>query len=136
MYLTFQEWESMGFSTSLTETEFNQLLPFAEITIDNVTRYYYKFHDLNSDEKEFRKISFKRAVALLILYMFNTGIKTSSDFETLNAFSSISIGRTSVSKGSKNSTAQNNSNESFPPQEVYDCLALTGLLYRGVRYDR
>lgn len=129
-YLTFDEWESYSF-VELTEEQFDKLEPFAELALDSETRNFYQFNDLESD-LPIRRDQFKKAMVLMILYMNQTGFMTASQAAASNV-SSISIGRTSISKGgsSGGSTA-----DSFPPGEVLDLLSFAGLRYRGVCYDR
>lgn len=123
-YLTFKEWKEFGFA-DLEEKEFERLEKKAAIALDNETRYFYLKHNLDSDSA-IRRLAFKRAMALTIEQMFNTGITSLAD---KLALSSISLGRTSISV-SKDSLAK----FSLVPVEAIHLLSSVGLLYKGVPY--
>lgn len=130
-YLTYEEWTALKFA-DLTEDQFNSLEPFAELALDTETRFFYQSTDLATD-LPIRANQFKKAMALMILYMNQTGFTTASQAASAANVSSLSIGRTSLSRsGTTNTTSA----DSFPPGEVLGLLGAVGLRYRGVLYDR
>lgn len=122
-YLTYEEYKEFGFS-EIDETEFNQLLPRASDVLDSVTRYFYKQNELDKDI-EFRKVQFKKALAIQIEYFHDIGATTSHG---INNPLSVQIGRTQVSQGVANQQKSNN----VVSEDVYMYLQGTGLLYRGI----
>ena len=126
-YLTYQEYIDFGFS-EIDEQEFNRLLPKASDAVDSVTRSFYKFNDMESDVP-FRREQFKKAVAAQIQYFHDMGGTSTHE---LNEPGTVTIGRTTVSQGGRNSTSQNESKNKLVSDDVYMYLRYTGLLYRGV----
>jgi len=126
-YLTFQEYKTFGF-TELTETEFDSLINRAGDAVDSVTRHFYKFNDIN-DDVEFRRELFKKAVGAQVEYFHDMGATSSHG---LSEPSTIQIGRTSVSKGSRNASGQNEQQNKLVSDDVYMYLKGTGLLYKGI----
>lgn len=124
-YLTYEEYNQLGFA-DMEEAEFNKLLPKASDVVDGVTRHFYKFNDLESDA-QFRKEQFKKAVAAQIEYFYEMGAANSHG---LNEPSTVTIGRTTLTAGSRNSqTAPQND---LVSKDVYLYLNYTGLLYKGL----
>lgn len=126
-YLTFLEYKTFNF-TELTETEFDSLINRASDAVDSVTRHFYKFNDIN-DDVEFRREQFKRAVGAQVEYFHDMGAMSSHG---LSEPSTIQIGRTSESKGSRNSSGQNEPQNKLVSDDVYMHLKGTGLLYKGI----
>lgn len=129
MYITQQEYESLGFGTA--PQAFDEYLRVASNMIDYHTRYFYLSHDLTEDNTQ-RAELFKKAVASQVKYFDELG--TSSQVELESQPSQITIGRTSVSTGSNrsNSNTDNTMNTVKLSDESYRYLAHTGLLYRGL----
>src|SRR5690625_2219091 len=125
-YLTYEEYKEFGFA-ELEETEFNKLIKKASDVLNYITRDFYVFQDLETDN-EYRKIKFKKAVAAQIEYFYDMGATSSHN---LNEPGTVTIGRTTVSKGARNST-QIEQKESIVSDDVYMYLSGTGLLYRGI----
>ncbi|MEK0285921.1 hypothetical protein [Caldifermentibacillus hisashii] len=124
-YLTYEEYNQLGFA-DMEEAEFNKLLPKASDVLDSVTRFFYCENDLESDVP-IRKEQFKKAVAAQVEYFHETGATTSYG---MNEPSTVTIGRTTLSEGSRNSqTAPRND---LISEDVYFYLRDTGLLYRGL----
>lgn len=126
-YLTYEEYNKLGF-TEVEETEFNKLIEKAGDAVDSVTRHFYKFNDIE-DDVPFRREQFKKAVACQIEYFHDMGATSSHG---LNEPSTVQIGRTSMSKGSRNSSGQNEQQNKLVSDDVYMYLSGTGLLYRGI----
>lgn len=125
-YLTYDEYKGFGF-TEIDQAEFDKLLPKASDAIDSISRYFYKFHDLETDIP-LRKELFKKAVAAQIEYFHETGSTTSYG---MNEPSNVTIGRTYMSSGSRNS--QESPQNDLISKEVVLYLKDTGLLYKGIR---
>lgn len=135
-YLTYGEFKGLT-SSDLFESEFNRLLPLASMKLDYITQDFYSFVNLETDEVAFRKKKFKLAVALQIQNMAKTGIETADDAENKPIAKSQNIGGTSVSEtyANRNSNISDRYDLSIP-KDVEECLASTGLLYKGVGYVR
>lgn len=125
LYLTYEEYNDLGF-TEVEEIEFDKLVNRAGDAIDSVTRNFYAFNDLEDDAK-FRRDQFKKAVAAQVEYFYDMGATNSHG---LNEPSTVSIGRTSMSTGSKSS--QTTPQNSLISNDIFMYLKDTGLLYRGI----
>src|SRR5690554_1128999 len=129
-YLTYQEYIDLGFP-EIEETEFNKLLPKASDVIDSVTRFFYRFNDIEQDVP-FRREQFKKAIAAQIQYFHDMGGTSSHE---LNEAQTVTIGRTTVS-----STRRNSSNETKKSSIISDdalmYLRNAGFLYSGVGVKR
>lgn len=125
-YLTYNEYINLGF-TEIEEQEFNRLIKKASSVLDSVTRFFYQTNDINNDI-EFRASQFKKALAAQIEFFHEVGATTT---EGINDPGSVSIGRTSISTGSK-SSKQEGSKKSIISDDVYLFLQGTGLLYKGI----
>ena len=127
MYITQQEYESLGFGTA--PQAFDEYLRVASNVIDYHTRYFYLSHDLTEDNTQ-RAELFKKAVASQVKYFDELG--TASQVELESQPSQITIGRTSISSNRSNSNTNNTMNTVKLSDEAYRYLAHTGLLYRGL----
>src|SRR5699024_11027885 len=125
-YLTYEEYNELGF-TEIESQVFDRLLKRASDAIDSVTRHFYRFNSLE-DDVSFRSEQFKKAVAAQIEYFHNMGATNSHG---LNEPGTVTIGRTTVSKGTRNSS-QHEQQNSIVSDDVYMHLEGTGLLYRGI----
>jgi len=125
-YLTRVEYTDMGF-TVLEITEFDGLIRRASDVIDNVTRHFYVTNSLEKDVS-IRREQFKKAVAAQVEYFHETGATSSFG---MNEPSSVTIGRTAMSSGGKNSTGQA-MKQSTLSSDAADYLNSVGLLYRGL----
>lgn len=124
-YLTYQEYHEFGFA-EMEKEEFDRLLKRASDALDGVTRNFYRFNDLETDIP-FRKEQFKKALAAQIEYFYEMG---ASNTHGLNEPSTVTIGRTTMAEGSRNSqTAPRND---LISKDVYFYLKYTGLLYTGI----
>lgn len=126
-YLTYEKYIDLGFE-EMEQSEFEKLLKRASGVLDSITRYFYRHNDLESDV-EFRKEQFKKAVAAQIKYFYDMGGTSSHE---LNEPGHVQIGRTSVSKGGRNSSGQDDQKNNLISEDVYMHLSGTGLLYRGI----
>ncbi len=126
-YLTYEEYENLGF-TEVEESEFDKLIRKASDVVDGVTRYFYAHNNIDDDVK-FRREQFKKAVAAQVEYFHEIGATTSYG---LNEPTTVQIGRTSMSSGSRGSQSAQAPKNDIVSSEVYMYLAPTGLLYRGV----
>ena len=123
-YITYDDYKYSGL-TELSETEFNQLLPKAEIVLDGKTNYFYKNNVLSSDNPQ-RKQAFITSLCLIIEQMSQTGITSEIDVLSLQ---SLSIGSTALS-------FKNGAQFSIIPSEAVRLLGSVGLTYAGVNYIR
>lgn len=128
-YLTFEEYKKIGYE-DLTDEEFSSLITKASDFIDIQTRDFYRKNDLEADI-EYRKNKFKKAVALQVEYMYQSG---STSTHEVNTPQSWSIGRTSVSEASRYSNTGKNETPSIICDDAIAILSGTGLLYRGVSH--
>jgi hypothetical protein len=124
-YLNYEEYKNLGF-TDIEETEFERLLKRASDVIDGITRHFYRFNDIEKDVP-FRREQIKKAIAAQIEYFYEMG---ATNTHGLQEPSTVTIGRTTLSEGSRNSqTAPRND---LISEDVYFYLRDTGLLYRGL----
>ncbi|MHC9533145.1 hypothetical protein ACVPPR_07275 [Dellaglioa sp. L3N] len=131
MYLTYAEYTELGYK-NVNENEYDQFEMIAEDTLDFETSAFYKRNDLEKDSFTFRRNQFKRAMAIQINYMNESGF---TSVEMLNStLSSMSIGRTSLSKGGSSSNGSDGSKTSLITSDAKNVLYHTGLLYKGVGY--
>lgn len=128
-YLTQNEYNGFGFRQIEDPSVFQQLLIKASNVLNNVTRHFYIFNDLDTDHK-FRKMSFKKAVACQIDFFVETGHVTTEGLNS--APQSQTIGRTVISKASSFNPSGANEKKSILCEDVYLYLEGTGLLSRGV----
>lgn len=126
-YLTYEEYKNLGFS-EIKETEFDKLIKKAGDAVDSITRYFYKFNDID-DDVSFRREQFKKAVACQVEYFHDMGATTSQGMKEPGT---VTIGRTTVSKGSRNASGQDEQRQSVVSEDVYMYLRGTGLLYKGI----
>lgn len=126
-YLTYEEYAKLGYE-DMSANEFDQLIGKASDFIDSQTRNFYQFKKLEEDIP-FRRDKFKKAVALQVEYMYQTGATSSYDVNTPQTWS---IGRTSVSEASRYSNTGRNEAPSIVSDDALLALSGTGLLYRGL----
>ncbi|MBM4762711.1 hypothetical protein [Bacillus sp. B15-48] len=125
-YLTYEEYYDLGFTQIEDLNEFDQLLKRASDAVDSVTRYFYRYNDIEKDVS-FRRDQFKRAVAAQIEYFYEMGATSTHG---MNEPSTVQIGRTQMSAGSRNSQTAPQNN--LVSKDVYFYLKDTGLLYTGL----
>ena len=126
-YLTFKEYNDMGFSRVPDEDAFNKVEPYAEILFDVQTKNFYRIHDLENDVPERAKL-FKRALALQVEFSHDVGVATPYEVAQNNV-THFSVGRTSVDSGDIRTATRGNTGLY---SVAYSLLVRTGLLYRGV----
>lgn len=122
-YLTYNEYISFGF-TEIDETEFEKLLPKASDVIDSITRYFYRYNNID-DDVPFRREMFKKAIAAQIQYFHDKGGTMRHE---IGSPLTINIGRTSVLMGEKNQQSEN----TIISTDAIRYLSGTGLLYCGI----
>lgn len=127
-YLTLEEFKELGFAEI---KDFSDLRQRAEMAIDLYTNYFYQNNNLEDDIPP-RKKAVKLAIANQIRYLNESGILTAEDKITLN---SVSIGRTTINYGNKNTTNQEASKFNLS-LDTMNLLKSVGFGYRGVCYDR
>lgn len=125
-YLTEEEYKDMGFAEIASPFSFDNLLIKASALLDTITLSYYQYRDLNSDTKYMQQ-RFKSALACQIEH-FQT-VKATSSTALNNKPTSVSMGRTSISYGSKGN-GDSKANK-IVSEDVYLYLSGTGLLSRG-----
>lgn len=129
-YITFDEYEELTATASDNVDKFNANLSKASAVIDNITNNFYQFNDLETDKVKFRADRFKLALCAQIDYFIEVGGNTS---EAVNkAPQSFSVGRTSISSGSRNNGSGQSETNQLVAEDVYIYLEGTNLLYRGV----
>lgn len=129
-YITFDEYKELTAAANDNVDKFNANLSKASAVIDNITNNFYQFNDLETDKVKFRADRFKLALCAQIDYFIEIGGNT---FEAVNkAPQSFSVGRTSISSGSRNNASGQNETNQLVAKDVYIYLEGTGLLYRGV----
>ncbi|MCR1902296.1 hypothetical protein [Ligilactobacillus apodemi] len=125
MYLNFEDYTGFGYD-SVDEQTFNKVIKKAERMIDVATRDFYVIRDIERDAFSLRVQAFKRAICEQIDFI-NAGGGTSYEMANDN-FSSVSIGRLSLTPGAKVSDKVIGG----LCIEAYTILLHYGLLYRGV----
>lgn len=125
-YLTYEEYKEFGYS-NIKQDEFEGLIQRACDYLDIQTRNFYQFNDLETDI-DFRKTKFKKAVALQIEYMYQTGATTS--FETESPLN-WSVDGMQVSNPAKY-TSTGSLSPSIISADAISMLSGTGLLFRGL----
>ena len=129
-YITFDEYKELAAAANDNVDKFNANLSKASAVIDNITNNFYQFNDLETDKVKFRANRFKLALCAQIDYFIEVGGNT---FEAVNKVpQSFSVGRTSISSGSRNNASGQNETNQLVSEDVYIYLEGTGLLYRGV----
>ena len=129
-YITFDEYKELSAAANDNVDKFNANLSKASAVIDSITNNFYQFNDLETDKVKFRADRFKLALCAQIDYFIEVGGNT---FEAVNkAPQSFSVGRTSISSGSRNNASGQNETNQLVAEDVYIYLEGTGLLYRGV----
>lgn len=135
MKLTYEEYEAMGL-THVNEDKYNGLHLRAITALNQATHHFYDRHDFDSDYS-FRKTAVKNAIAFQIEYMARTGVLTQEDKVAQGAIQSQTIGRTSMSFGSKSSgDTSGKGSTAIICLDAEMALNGTGLLYAGVNYAR
>lgn len=125
-YLTFEEYQGLGFSKVADEDTFKKIEADVEILFDIPTNSFYRWHDLEKDIPE-RSQMFKRAIALQI--DFSNDVSASTPYELAQqSVTHVSIGRTTVDAGSLKSVTRGNTGLYGV---AYSLLAQTGLTYWG-----
>ena len=123
-YLSFEEYDGAVSNGA----EFKRLESQAETVINNVTRDFYRYHDLSADQNKFRVADFKQAVKEQIEYYAFSQASKSYEIQQGN-YKAVSIGRLSLTP------SDTNASDSVMPnglcRESYELLAKHGLLFRG-----
>ena len=129
-YLTFDEYKELAGTTDDKREQFEANVSKASAVVDSITNNFYHFNDLAADKVKFRADRFKLALCAQIDYFIEMGGIT---FEAVNkAPQSFSLGRTSISSGSRyNASGQNETNQ-LVAEDVYIYLEGTGLLNRSI----
>lgn len=129
-YITFDEYKELTGANGDKLEQFNANLPKASAVIDSITNNFYQFNDLETDKVTFRANRFKLALCAQIDYFIEVGGNT---FEAVNkAPQSFSLGRTTISNGSRYNASGQNETKQLVAEDIYIYLEGTGLLYRGV----
>lgn len=85
-YLSFEEYDGAVSNGA----EFKRLESQAETVINNVTRDFYRYHDLSTDQNKFRVADFKQAVKEQIeYYAFAQASLTRSNRATIKPSQSV-----------------------------------------------
>lgn len=121
-YLSFEEYDG----TVSNEAEFKRLESQAETVINNVTRDFYRYHDLSADQNKFRVADFKQAVKEQIEYYAFAQAAKSYEIQQ-GEYKAVSIGRLSLTPADASAGLMPNG----LCKEAYELLAKHGLLFRG-----
>lgn len=133
-YITFDEYKELTGAADDTLDKFNANLSKASAVIDSITNNFYQFNDLETDKVNFRANRFKLALCAQVDYFIEVGSNT---YEGINKVpQSFSLGRTSISNGSRYNASGSNESKSLVADDVYIYLEGTGLLYKGVSVCR
>lgn len=128
-YLTQDEFTKLGFDEV---TNFEKLANRAKIAIDLYTNGFYQKGIDFEKEIAYRKNAVKLATAFQIAYLDASGIMSADDKQLAN---SVSIGRTSISYSTSQSTsASQQFNLSMDAENVLRQAGFS--LVVGVAYDR
>ncbi len=128
-YLTQREFDELGFDEV---TDFEKLAKRAKIAIDLYTNGIYQKGIDFEKEIAYRKNAVKLAMAFQIAYLDSSGIMSADDKQLAN---SVSIGRTSISYSTSQSTS---AGQQFNlSMDAENALRQAGFsLVVGVVYDR
>lgn len=128
-YLTQDEFTNLGFDEV---TNFEKLANRAKIAIDLYTNGFYQKGIDFEKEIAYRKNAVKLAMAFQIAYLDSSGIMSADDKQLAN---SVSIGRTSISYSTSQSTS---AGQQFNlSMDAENALKQAGFsLVVGVAYDR
>lgn len=128
-YLTQDEFTKLGFDEV---TDFEKLANRAKIAIDLYTNGFYQKGIDFEKEIAYRKNAVKLAMAFQIAYLDSSGIMSADDKQLAN---SVSIGRTSISYSTSQSTS---AGQQFNlSMDAENALKQAGFsLVVGVAYDR
>lgn len=128
-YLTQEEFHELGFDEV---TDFEKLASRAKIAIDLYTNGFYQKGIDFEKEIAYRKNAVKLAMAFQIAYLNSSGIMSADDKQLAN---SVSIGRTSISYSTSQSTS---AGQQFNlSMDAENALRQAGFsLVVGVTYDR
>lgn len=128
-YLTQDEFTKLGFDEV---TNFEKLANRAKIAIDLYTNGFYQKGIDFEKEIAYRKNAVKLAMAFQIAYLDSSGIMSADDKQLAN---SVSIGRTSISYSTPQSTSA--SQQFNLSMDAENALKQAGFsLVVGVVYDR
>ena len=129
-YITFDEYKELTGAAGDKVDKFEANVSKASAVVDSITNNFYQFNDLDTDKVKFRADRFKLALCAQIDYFIEVGGNT---FEAVNkAPQSFSVGRTSISSGSRNNASGQNETKQIVAEDVFIYLEGTGLLYRWV----
>lgn len=121
-YLSFEEYDG----AVSNEAEFKRLESQAETVINNVTRDFYRYHDLSADQNKFRVADFKQAVKEQVDYYAFAQAAKSYEIQQ-GKYKAVSIGRLSLTPADASAGLMPNG----LCKEAYELFAKHGLLFRG-----
>ena len=126
--LAYDKYMEMS-ARQISEAEFEDLVSSAEHIISVVTDRYYEWNPFD-EEVEWKREAYLRAIVEQVDYFSEAG---ATSYEAINSQpQSISIGRTSISKGSRTSSTGKEEKKSLLSYGSQLALYGTGLMYRGV----
>jgi hypothetical protein len=137
-YVNREDYVSMmGVDPKQVPENFDHLAALADQYLDEQTRDFYQRNDITADPWPLRAKKFKRAVAMQIAYMADSGISTAEQAMRQPISGTKTIGRTTVTQTwATNQTAVDGQTKSVISADALAALGGTGLLYRGVDYVR
>ncbi|MCV2505656.1 hypothetical protein QQG09_07990 [Melissococcus plutonius] len=125
MYLTFEEYQNLGFRKILDKEQFKNLEVYAEMYINGITNNYFISHDL---ETNWQTQLFKKAMAMQCEYLYLAG-GTSIKEIMAQSPTSVSIGRLHLDMPKAEPSTVSST---MVCTEAYRILATSGLLFRKV----
>lgn len=134
-YVTADEYKEALHLTDAPK-DFDTLEAKAEGYLDDITRDFYRKHELESDRFALRASRFKHAMMRQIEYMSETGLTSADDAAKQPSSVTQTIGRTTVTKQFSGATGAGSNAASIISADALAALSGTGLLYGGIAYVR
>ncbi|KRM79423.1 hypothetical protein FC84_GL001599 [Lapidilactobacillus dextrinicus DSM 20335] len=141
-YLTFDDYQSLGFTKIDDKATFEAVYPSTELLLDLATDYFYNpdWQTNNLDEdyassdkwEHIRAATFKKALAIQCEYFVDNGVTGSQELIDSNNISSVAIGRTTIQKSAGNSGTMYGT--SGLSSLVAEMLIGAGFMVRAVNY--
>lgn len=131
-YLTRSEFDQFGFELK-NPNDFDKLLNNASILINQICSYYdpaFAYHDLDADASTPKAIAFKKAVALEMLFLEESGYSSAYELAQ-GALNSFTVGHTSMSLNGSAGQKMTVGNTGVVVS-AYTLLGCYGLLFKGV----
>lgn len=129
-YLTYSDYENMGFHKITSKDKFEELESTAEVLFNAITNQYYVKHSIEEDVDTIRVNLFKRALCLQCEYANDLNASTPYELNSLGQINSVSIGRTHIQ--TNNNAESTNYGSSGIYGLAFTLLTQAGLVRRSV----